>query len=320
MESLQNNIGYVKYEGLSVEDGYLDARKSAEILIGIDHVFRYFLYQQDPKLQELDFEVPVKIRKGSWEALVPGDIETWLKTAGSIALIKYLTTAVTEIAKNDVGDKGVKDILKSVFKSIVWVLKIAKHTGSLVIKQFTNAKIVEHENEILIGIENEKKEVLLVPKIYLEQYQNCPEKLFSKLAKVVDMDRDLSVGISEDKTDENNVTITYAYKFIFTGKEDDKNFLFPELEHGTYIELEGHITRGNENANSIGFEYLRHVLTCYPIQGNIKDYKSLLFTNCLIKGYIDRQDDFGNISEKKPKIRFLTLDELKKVGAQIGLF
>lgn len=37
-------LGFIKYEGKSVQNGYLDARKSAEALIGFDEVIRYFLY------------------------------------------------------------------------------------------------------------------------------------------------------------------------------------------------------------------------------------------------------------------------------------
>lgn len=45
-------LGYFKYTGKLVDDGYMDARKSAECLIGVDETIRYFLYQLDPKLQE----------------------------------------------------------------------------------------------------------------------------------------------------------------------------------------------------------------------------------------------------------------------------
>jgi len=41
-----------------VEDGYMDAQKSAEALISIDEMFRYFLYKRDPDLSKLNFELP----------------------------------------------------------------------------------------------------------------------------------------------------------------------------------------------------------------------------------------------------------------------
>ena len=40
-------LAYIKYEGKLVKDGYLDARKSAEILIGIDEIIRFYLFQEN---------------------------------------------------------------------------------------------------------------------------------------------------------------------------------------------------------------------------------------------------------------------------------
>lgn len=318
-------IGYIKYDGPSLENGYLDIRKSAEILLGIDEVLRYFLYQIDPKIQDLEFEIPVRIRKGSWETLIPSNIQDWLIAAGGIGLTKYLATAVTELAKNDVGDNGIKDVFKSVFKSIKWVLKIAKHLDTLKVKHFNDASFREENGDTLVGVKNDKDETLHVPYKYLLLYTKCPEKLFSKLAKFVDENKDLEIGINQseplDKDDtERGIKITKKDKYIFTKQEEDDGILFPELEHGKYVELEGYVTRGNENSNSIGFEYLRHIITCYPSVGNIKEYKELLFTNCRIKGYVDREDEHGNIIERRPKIKFIHLEEIPSSGKDLDLF
>jgi hypothetical protein len=67
----------------------LDARKSAETLLGIDEVIRYFLYQVDPEIQQQHIEIPVLVEKGSWEALIPSDISQWLIAGGAAALYKY---------------------------------------------------------------------------------------------------------------------------------------------------------------------------------------------------------------------------------------
>ena len=85
------------------------------------------------------------------------------------------------------------------------------------------------------------------------------------------------------------------------------NIVFPELKHDAYVELEGYVTRGNENTNTIGFQYMDHILTCRSIKKSIVDYKPELFTNCLIKGYVDRTDKFGKFIEKKPRINFIDL-------------
>jgi len=318
-------LAFVKYEGGLVADGYLDARKSAEVLMGIDEVMRYFLYQIDKTLAEKDFEIPIRVRKGSWEALIPHTLSGWLVTAVGAGITTYATTAMKKIAENDFKDIQTKDVLKQAIKTIKWVLRISKHVKSLVIKEFTNIQFKDESGESLIGIPNESGELLYVSKKYLEAYQNCPEKLFVKLAEIIQPEREFEIGFNEleplDKDDTSRtIKISTSEKAIFYKEDNDDEVLFPELLHGAYVELDGHVSRGNENANSIGFEYFRHILTCYPVQGNIKDYKSLMFTNCIIKGYVDRKDDLGNILEKKPKIRFISLEELNTKNAQLDLF
>lgn len=116
-----------------------------------------------------------------------------------------------------------------------------------------------------------------------------------------------------DKDDQLNfVKISIDNKYVFTKKQESDEIIFPELEHNMYIELKGHVTRGNGNTNTIGFEYLKHILTCLPSNGNIKTYKQLLFTNCIIKGHIDRLNEQGELNEKKPRIKFIDLVEIKK--------
>ncbi len=318
-------VGFFKYEGSLVQEGYFDARKSAEALIGIDEIMRYFLFQISKELQEKDIEIPVRIRKGSWEALIPHSLSEWLITGTGVALTTYATTALKKIAENDFKDKGTKDVTKEVFKAIKAVIKIAIHLKSLVIKSFEDVKFKDEDGIILVGIQNENGELLYVPEKYLEMYKNCPEKLFSKVAHHIEPERELEIGTNIDEVLDNDdivqsVKVGFRSKSVFYKAPDENELLFPELTHGMYIELDGHISRGNENANSIGFEYMRHILTCYPVNGNIKDYKDVMFTNSKIKGTVDRRDDDGNINEKKPKIRFVDLEEIKLQNPQKGLF
>jgi hypothetical protein len=41
MEQEEGQLGYVKYSGELVRDGYLDARKSAQALLGVDEAVRF---------------------------------------------------------------------------------------------------------------------------------------------------------------------------------------------------------------------------------------------------------------------------------------
>jgi hypothetical protein len=316
-EQKDNFLAYVKYQGDLIEDGYLDTRKSAEALLGIDEVIRYFLYQVDKDLQKVEFEIPVRIRKGSWEALIPHDVLGWLLTAGGAGVTAYATTALNKMAEHDFKDKGLKDVFKKVVKSIKWVIKIATHLKSLAVKEFLNVEFKQENAETLIGIKNDKGEILYVPKSYLEIYKNCPDKLFVRLTKIIEKGRELEIGFNPnevlDKDDTTpSVKIDINDKSVFVKENNEDEILFPELIHDQYVELYGHVSRGNENSNTIGFEYQGHVLTCLPRQGNIKEYKDRMFTNSIIKGYVDRLGDDGNINEKRPRISFIDLIEKPK--------
>ena len=48
MEREEGQLGYIKYSGELVRDGYLDARKSAQALLGVDEAVRFFVFQQAP--------------------------------------------------------------------------------------------------------------------------------------------------------------------------------------------------------------------------------------------------------------------------------
>ena len=79
MPQEEEYLGFFKYDGQSVAEGYLDARKSAEALLGVDEAVRYFVAKQIPGLRNADYELPVRIQKGSWEALIPHDLPSWLQ-------------------------------------------------------------------------------------------------------------------------------------------------------------------------------------------------------------------------------------------------
>ena len=270
-ERTDNYLAYVKYKGKLVADGYMDVRKAADALVGIDEVFRYFLYQIDEDLSKIEFEIPVRIRRGSWEALIPHDFGEWIKTAAGLGITTYATTGLKKLAENDFKDKGIKDVVKEAVKGIKWVIKIANHLCSLAIKQFEEPEFrLDIYGEQLIGIKDKDGVKIFVPKRYLELYNNCPDKLFANLAKVVEEERALEIGFNAeeplDKDDfQQSVKITIREKYVFVSKEEEELVVFPEMKHGDYVELEGHVTRGNENTNTIGFDYKRHILTCTVI-------------------------------------------------------
>lgn len=311
-------FAYIKYEGALVEDGFLDARKAGEALLGIDEALRFFLYYEDPALQKIEFDIPVLVNKGSWETLFLENFDAiLLKTAITWGASKYFGTALNEMAKNDLKEFGFKDIFKRAFKAMTWVIKIAKHLGSLTKKKIDK---IEYSGNNEVRITNDEGKVLIVPAQYLQLFAACPNHLFKKLAKVIDEERELVVGYNDSK-DANYVRIGSDKKFIFIPNEDENEVLFPELLHNSYVVLEGHISRGNENSNTLGFLYQNHVLTCYPHEGNIKIFKGALFTNVIVKGFVDRLDKkTEELIEKRPRIRFTEISSNEPTDRQLKLF
>ncbi|WP_339724323.1 hypothetical protein [Maribacter stanieri] len=306
-------LAYIKYEGKLVKDGYLDARKSAEILIGIDEIIRFYLFQENKDSAKLDIDIPIRVQKGSWMAILPPDLTLWIVTAIGAGITAYGATALNTIAKNDFKDVTSKDIAKKIVKGIKWTIEIIKHIKKKKVKQFPDSKIELREGIQMVGIPNEKGELLFVPIEYLELYTKVPEKLLDKLTKQIEEERELEIDFNEqfkgdlDDTGEP-AKISYGQKQLFYEEKEDDEILFPELKHGMYVELEGHLTRGNEKTNTLGFEYQNHILTCIPYEGSIRSEKQTLFSNCTIKGYVDRLSKDGTFKEKRPIIRYMEIE------------
>lgn len=297
-------LGHLKYYGNLVDEGFLDTRKSAQALLGFDEILRYFIYQEDKTLNEIEFEIPVKIQKGSWMAIIPENIEDWLKLVIGTGLTTYAVTAAKKMAENDFKEIGLKTIFKAAFKNIIWVIRIATHLGTMAKKKIENVKFRNNNEEI--GIVNTEGEVLWVEKKHIDLYVNCPDKLFSKITQIIEPERNMEIALVEEP--DHISRVTYPQRHIFCRRQEEfDEFIFPELVHGNYVELDGFVTRGNQNTNSIGFFYKDHILTCYPQEGSIIRFKQLLFSHCLMKGYVDRLDKNGAIIEKKPRINFIDL-------------
>ena len=144
---------------------------------------------------------------------------------------------------------------------------------------------------------------MFVPKGFLEWFIQAPRSLLADLTEVVSTERQLNVSLIYPDHVET-VSITQNDRHVFFLKEETEETLFPDLKHGQRVELEGLVTRGNENANSIGFLHREHILTCYPSAGNIVRFKPALFLDCKITGTITRADKFGGTNDPRPKIIF----------------
>lgn len=308
-------IGYLKYEGKLVEDGLLDARKAAQALLGFDEAVRFFVGQQAPLLREMDFELPVRLRKGSWEALIPSSLVDWLVTALGAGATTYLVTAAKKAAENDFEKAGLKRLFVHAVEAIQWTIRIGKHIGDLSRKSFERVRFRNENTEI--GLPNAEGQYLFVPKKFFDFYVSASPRLLRKMAELIEGERKLEIGVYKEG-ELITESVVREERGIFTLDEDEEEVLFPELTHGQEVQLEGHITRGNENTNSIGFMYRGHILACYPESGSIVSFKNALFANCRIHGTISRLDKFGGYNEKKPKIIFSRVEPVDE-GRNIPL-
>lgn len=303
-------LGYIKYDGPLVEDGLMDGRKQAQALIGFDTAVRYFIGRLAPDLQSLDFEIPVRIRKGSWEALIPETVAGWAQAGLGVVATAYLTKAAQKMAEKDFSDFGFKDIFRASLDGLKWFARIGKHMGDVSIRKFSDVRFDSPNG--LIGIVNAQGEILYVPKHILEIYSQCPANILENIATNITHGRDLVIGSVEgDNLDE--VTIDSSEKHIFCQDEEEEEdeILFPELEHGAEVVLEGEITRENKTSNSMGFKYSDHILTSYPELGSIVQYKHLIFSECRLYGRVSRLDEKGRLNARRPKLIFRHLEEIR---------
>jgi len=186
-------IGYLQYSGESVKEGFLDARKSAQVLLGFDDAIRFFVGREDPRLQEIDYEVPVRIEKGTWQALIPQTIGDWIITGLGVAGTAYIATAASELAKTRFEKKGIRDVFREALCAIQWVIKIGTHLQNMNVKKLVNLKWRNNNTEV--GIPNEKGEYLFVPDKFSNAYAECPDELFSKICEIIESERKLKIGV-----------------------------------------------------------------------------------------------------------------------------
>lgn len=300
MEREEGQLGYVKYSGELVKDGYMDARKSAQALLGVDEAVRFFVFQQAPQLRTVEFEFPVMIKKGSWEIVIGG------------IFLAYGVKAAQKMAENDFKDVGLKDVFKTALGAIQWMIRIGKHMGDLTIKKFENVKF--KDNNAMIGVRNSQGEYLYIPKEYLDFYASASPVLLKKISEVVEDGRSLSVGIYDGQATIEE-TVTRKYRQIFTNEiEEPGEVLFPELEHGQSVVLEGELTRGNEMSNTVGIGYQGHILTGTPEVGSVVRFKLSLFLRCRIHGRVSRENEKGHLDARRPRIIFTRIEPLESDG------
>ncbi len=309
-ETESEGVGYIKFIGSAVEDGSIGADAAGNSLLALDELIRYFNRQQSRGFSSLPYEISVKTYKGSWEVVVLGGV--------GIYAASYIKKAAEKMAENDFSGVGFKDVIRKSLDALKKFIDVAKHTkGKL---DLSAPDLSWRVSEGTVGIQNDEGEMMYIPLEYLQWYVGIPGNLLKKLTHPIQENRSLIVA-SKTKGQIEETLIATREKVYF-GHQDDLNeeeFLFPELEHGEVVELEGRLTRGNENTNSIGFEYSGHVLNCVPETGSIIQFKSALFLRCRIVATVTRLLKQHAEAERRPTLILKYVTPLE-TDSQLGLF
>lgn len=309
------DLGFVKYSGESLVSGVIDAGSAGSALVGLDEAVRFFNSQQSPDFSHLQYDIPVQTRVGSWEAIL---VASSTAVVAAFAL-GYAKKAGEKLAENDFKDIGLKDALKKSMAALQTLAKLIKHTRRA--RGWDQVRVEPSSGQETVLVANEQGEELPVPLEYFRWYQQVPPRLLSRMTSVVRSDRVLTIGVVK-ATGTDEVTIVEGEKLLFDQLPEDEfeeDILFPELAHGANVQLEGRLIRGSEASNSVGLEYMGHVINCIPVQGSVRQYKPALFLLCKVEGRITRHAKNRFVLDRRPTLIVDRVVPLEADG-QVGLF
>jgi hypothetical protein len=291
------DIGFIKYSGEAVPHGIIDASSAGVALIGLSETIRFFNEKQSPAFAKMEYEIPVRTEGGSWGAYVLAAVGA----GASVFALGYLKKAGEKMADNDFKDIGLKDVLKKSLSAVQYLVQLVKHTRLL--RGWDISKVSWRSNGDEVGINNRNGEVIFIPVEFFTWYGSLSPRLISKMTMVVKVGCKLTIGVLNDGI-YKEVTVDEKEKTLFSQEqiEVEEDVLFPELEHGSFVKLEGKLIRGNEASNSVGLEYEGHILNCVPEYGNVRQFKQALFLKCIIEGTVSRLTKQRFVAEKRPKI------------------
>jgi hypothetical protein len=300
--SYDDFLGYIRIDGPDIEAGHVDFQSISHIIVGTEKILTHFLSKYDSSINDrVEVNFPVEVRQGCWEILIPVSAAAALLVGRPLSA--YLTEAAKELAKNDVGDKTTKEVLVSAIRSAQTAIKIAKHLGTMKHKHDLTATV---KNAQHITIKNSQGREIIVSKKDLEDYQTTPKDLFSDISYPAVDERSVHIGYI-DRGTPTDQAITSDDRGIFYPDDDEKEELFPELEHGQTVDIEGKVTRGNQRTNTIGFEYKGHILTCSPINNYVSNFLQAHYRKCIMHGIVSRQNEVGE-DIGRPRIYFTSLN------------
>lgn len=284
METIEAEaVGFVSYEWHGAPSGVIDAQAGGNALLGIDEAVRFFNRKQTKGFLSTSYEIPVKTGEGSWIAWVLGLIA--IPTTAFVT--GYAKKAGERMAERDFSEIGFIDIAKKSIDALEHLFELIKHTQKTSGWNTDNA--IWKENATIIGITNEANEVLYIPVEYLKWYWELPQSTLRKLTAPISKGRHMTIGASLGEGRYRTVQVNHDELELFIKEEaDESEFLFSNLIHGEDVALEGLVTRGNQETNSMGFQYHGHILNCVPATGSVRRFKPAMFLHCRVEATVNR--------------------------------
>lgn len=260
-------IAYIKYEGDDIADGIFGARDAADALLGVDKVLHYYVEKEIPELKTVSYDFPVKIQKGSWEILIPSNIDQLITVGGTTTLLYfYLKQAAEVAAKDGLLETG---FVKDIKQVISWALRILQLVISYVkhMKGHNKHPPIKFENDSeIVTVFNKNGAPFSFPSKYLQLILQFPSSLLSDMVMPIRGKRMMKIGVYKNKDEFTEETIGRGEKSLFCEEQEEIDEL-PELVDGEKVSLKGRIVRANEKEQSFGFQYNGHVITCKPKNG-----------------------------------------------------
>lgn len=300
LEAVQHDdaVGYVSYSWRGAPNGVIDANSGGTALIGIDEAIRYFNRRQSKELNSVEYQIPVKTGEGSWIAWILGV----LAAPTAVFIGAYTKKAAEKMAERDFSDLGFRDIARKSVDALERLVELIKHTQK--IQDWDLEKVAWKDNSTLVGIYNDSGEILYLPVEYIRWYLEMPKSALKKIAAPINSGRSMTIGVSTENGDFRTVSVEKSEisPLLEPANEEDGDFIFPELEHGKDVTLEGLITRGNQETNTLGFQYKDHILNCVPSTGNIRRFKQAIFLHCRIQATVSRHMGSPVQLDRKPTL------------------
>jgi hypothetical protein len=284
MEDHLGEVGYLSYEWVGAPSGVIDAYAGGTALIGLDEAIRYFNRRQAKSLSMTSYEIPVHTGEGSWIAVVIGILSIPATTFAAT----YAKKAAEKMAERDFAELGFKDIARKSMDALVHLINLLKRTGKPL--DLSRTKIRWSKDATKAILVDQLGDEFEIPADYIKWFQELPRSTLKKIAAPIAANRFMKVASRQADGGMLEVTISSSELRLLEGDDDENEdeFLFPDLKHGDEVQLEGLITRGNQSTNSIGFQYMGHILNCIPETGNVRKYKSAMFLHCVIKATVNR--------------------------------